>query len=134
MVIDTSAVVAILQDEPERSRFNLAIEEASSRMMSAATWVESSIVLEARYGGGGLAGFDLFVDRAAIEVVPVDREQARVARGAFTRFGQGRHPAGLNYGDCFSYALATVLGETLLYKGEDFQKTDVAPSVLPSAD
>jgi ribonuclease VapC len=132
MVIDTSAILAILQNEPERQRFNRAIEAAGSRMMSVATWVETAIVIDMRHGAPGLAGLDLFVDRARIELVPLDREQALVARGAFSRFGKGRHPAGLNYGDCFSYALATVLGEPLLYKGEDFGKTDVASSIPPS--
>jgi ribonuclease VapC len=131
MVIDTSALLAILQDEPERRRFNEAIEAADSRMMSVASWVEISIVIEVRFGAEGLAGLDLFVDRAGIELVPVDMEQATVARRAFSRFGKGRHLAGLNYGDCFSYALATVLGEPLLYKGKDFQRTDLTSSLPP---
>jgi ribonuclease VapC len=131
MVIDTSALLAILQDEPERRRFNEAIEAADSRMMSVASWVEISIVIEVRFGAEGLAGLDLFVDRAGIELVPVDMEQATVARRAFSRFGKGRHPAALNYGDCFSYALATVLGEPLLYKGKDFQRTDLTSSLPP---
>jgi ribonuclease VapC len=134
MVIDTSALLAILQDEPERGSFNSAIEAADSRRMSAATWVEISIVIETRYGAEGLAGLDLFVDRAGIELVPVDLDQARAARRAYSRFGKGRHPAGLNYGDCFSYALASVLGEPLLYKGEDFQKTDAVSSLAPPAE
>jgi ribonuclease VapC len=133
MVIDRSALLAILRDEPERQQFNRAIEDSGSRMMSLATWVETAIVIDARYGAPGLAGLDLFVERARIELVPLDREQAMVARGAFSRYGKGRHPAGLNYGDCFSYALATVLGEPLLYKGGDFGKTDVASSFPPSA-
>lgn len=133
MAIDTSALLAILQNELERQPFNRAIEAAAMRRMSVASWVETSIVIDARYGGPGLAGVDLFVERARIELVPLDREQAIVARGAFSRFGRGRHPAGLNYGDRFPYALATVLGEPLLYKGEDFDKTDVASS-LPAAD
>jgi ribonuclease VapC len=101
--------------------------------MSVASWVEISIVIEVRFGAEGLAGLDLFVDRAGIELVPADMEQATVARRAFSRFGKGRHPAGLNYGDCFSYALATVLGEPLLYKGEDFLRTDVTSSLHPAA-
>lgn len=130
MVVDTSAVLAILQDEPERRRFNEAIEAADSRVMSAATFVEVSIVVEARFGAEGLHDLDLLLDRAGMELAPVDVEQARVARGAFSRFGKGRHPAALNYGDCFSYALTHVLGEPLLYKGDDFSKTDIRP-VLP---
>ena len=125
MVIDTSAVLAILQDEPERRRFAESIEAADTRWMSAATWVESSLVVEARYGSDGLRDFDRLMERIAVEIVPVDLEQARAAREAFRRFGKGRHPAGLNFGDCFSYALARMLGEPLLFKGTDFSQTDL---------
>jgi ribonuclease VapC len=132
MVIDSSALLAILYDEPERRAFNEAIGVAESRVMSAATFVEVSIVIESRFGAEGLRDLDLFIERAGIKIVPVDREQAYVARGAFSRFGKGRHAAGLNYGDCFSYALAMVLGESLLFKGRDFGQTDVMPLVPPS--
>lgn len=125
MVIDTSAVLAILQNEPERRRFAEAIEAADSRRMSAATWVESSIVIEARYGSDGLRDFDRLMERIAVEIVPVDLEQARAAREAFRRFGKGRHAAGLNFGDCLAYALARTLGEPLLFKGTDFSQTDL---------
>jgi ribonuclease VapC len=91
-----------------------------------------SIVIESRYGAEGLRELDLFVDRAGIELVSVDAEQGQVARSAFSRFGKGRHPAGLNFGDCFAYALARVLGEPLLYKGDDFPQSDVASFVPPS--
>ena len=131
MVIDTSALLAILSDEPERREFNEAIEAADSRTMSVATFVEVSIVIESRYGAEGLRDLDLFLERAGVELASVDVEQARVARRAFSRFGKGRHPAGLNYGDCFAYALATVLGEPILYKGDDFSQTDVAAAVPP---
>jgi ribonuclease VapC len=126
MIVDTSALLAILQDEPERRRFNEALADADSRRMSAATFVEVSIVIETRFGVEGLHHLDLFLERAGIELAPVDAEQARVARAAFSRFGKGRHPAALNFGDCFSYALAQVLGEPLLFKGDDFAKTDIA--------
>jgi ribonuclease VapC len=126
MVIDTSALLAILQDEPERRAFNEAIEAADSRRLSTATWVETSIIVESRYGAEGLRDLDLLISKASIDLVPVDVEQAHIARLAFSRFGKGRHPAGLNYGDCFSYALATALGEPLLYKGGDFARTDIA--------
>lgn len=132
MVIDTSALLAILLDEPERRAFNEAIDAAESRVMSAATFVEVSIVIESRYGAEGLRDLDLFIERAGIELAAVDAEQAHAARRAFSRFGKGRHRAGLNYGDCFPYALATVLGEPLLYKGDDFPHTDVAPFVPPA--
>jgi ribonuclease VapC len=125
IVIDTSAVLAILQDEPERRAFNEAIEAAERRVMSTATLVETSIVIEARYGADGLRDLDLFVAKADIELASVDVEQAHAARRAFTEFGRGRHPAGLNYGDCFAYALAKVLQAPLLYKGADFAATDV---------
>lgn len=134
MVLDTSALLAILADEPERRAFNEAIEAADSRMMSAATFVEISIVTESRHGAEGLRDLDLFISRAAIQLVPVDAEQAHVACRAFSRFGKGRHPARLNYGDCFSYALATVIGEPLLYKGDDFGKTDVTPATPGSPE
>ena len=129
MVIDTSALIAVLGDEPERERFVDAIEAAETRQMSAATFVEASIVLEVRHGAEGVRLFDLFVDRAGIEVVPVDDDQAREARRAFARFGKGRHAAGLNFGDCFAYALAVTAGESLLFKGDDFSKTDVESAV-----
>ena len=129
MVLDTSAILAILLDEPERRAFNEAIEAAESRVMSAATFVEVSMVIEARHGAEGLRDLDVFLEKARVELAAVDSGQAHVARRAFSRFGKGRHPAGLNYGDCFSYALATVLGEPLLYKGDDFRHTDITPFV-----
>ncbi len=125
MVIDTSSLVAILDGEPDRRAFIEAIEAADSRHMSVATFVESSIVIEARHGAEGLRDLDRFAALASIELVPVDVEQAQIARGAFTRFGKGRHRAALNYGDCFSYALAIFLGEPLLCKGDDFKHTDL---------
>ncbi len=124
MVLDTSALLAILQDEPERRGFNEAIESADARLMSVATFVEISIVLEARHGAEGVRDLDLFMERAAIDLVPVDVEQARIARRAFARYGKGRHRAGLNFGDCFTYALANVLGEPVLCKRDDFARTD----------
>lgn len=131
MVIDTSALLAILQDEPERRRFNQAITGADSRLLSTASFVELSIVLQARHGAEAVRDLDLFVERARIELVPVDAEQARVARHAFARFGKGRHRAGLNYGDCFAYSLATLRGQVLLFKGNDFKRTDVGRLRVP---
>lgn len=129
MVIDTSALLAILLDEGERRAYSKDIEAAASRVMSAATLVEISIVIESRFGAEGLHDLDLLIDRAGIEIADVDLEQAKVARRAFSRYGKGRHPAGLDYGDCFSYALAITRGESLLYKGEDFARTDVVPAL-----
>ncbi len=125
MVVDTSALIAILQAEPERRGFIETIEAAVSRRISVATFVESSIVIEARYGTEGVRDLDHFMNRAEIERIAVDSEQGEIARSAFSRFGRGRHRAALNYGDCFSYALATILGEPLLCKGDDFRHTDV---------
>ena len=125
MVIETSAILAILQREPERRRFLEAIEAADSVRMSVASFVESSIVIESRYGAEGLHDLDRFISRANIELISVDGEQGQLARSAFSRFGKGRHRAGLNYGDCFSYAAAINQGEPLLSKGDDFIHTDV---------
>jgi ribonuclease VapC len=125
MVIDTSAILAILQREPERRSFLEAIEAAESTRMSVASFVETSIVIESRYGSEGLRDLDRFISRASIELVPVDSEQGQLARSAFSRFGKGRHRAGLNYGDCFSYAAAINLAEPLMCKGDDFIHTDV---------
>lgn len=124
MVIDCSALLAILQDEPERRRFNEAIEAAAERLLSVATFLEVCIVIDARFGPPGLHHVDLFLDRADIELVDVDAAQARIARDAYSRFGKDRHPAGLNFGDCFSYALANTRRLPLLFKGEDFARTD----------
>jgi len=127
MVIDTSALLAILQDEPERRAFNEAIEAAASRVMSVVSFVEASIVIESRYGAEGLRELDRFIDRAGIELVGADPEQGKLARDAFSRFGKGRHPAALNFGGCFAYALARSLAEPLLFKGDDFSRTDLPP-------
>lgn len=129
MVIDTSALMAILQREAESRDFNEAIESASARLLSAGNFVEVSIVAEVRAGAEGLRELDHFLETARIEVVDVDRRQALEARRAFTLYGKGRHPAGLNFGDCFAYALAKLETQTLLYKGEDFSKTDLTPAI-----
>lgn len=126
MVLDTSALLAVLLDEPERRSFNEAIEAADSVQLSVASFVEASIVLESRFGGDALRQLDLYLDRAGIELIEVDVEQARIARRAFSQFGKGRHEAALNYGDCFAYALARAYGRTLLFTGDEFAKTDVA--------
>ena len=127
MILDTSALLAVLQDEPERERYVEAIETATSCAMSVVSQVEASILLLTRRGPDAVRAFDLFVARAAIELMPVDAEQALLARQAYRAFGKGRHAARLNFGDCFAYALSQATGEPLLYKGSDFGRTDVTP-------
>jgi ribonuclease VapC len=127
MVIDTSALVAILEQESDADGLLRRLAAAGARRISAATLLETAIVLEARSGERGGEQLDLFLARAQIEVEPVTAEQVRVARKAWRRYGKGSgHAARLNFGDCFSYALAHSLGEDLLYKGADFSHTDVA--------
>ncbi len=125
MIIDTSAVLAILQDEPESPQIRQAIEGDPIRLMSAATSLEASMVVEARFGEAGGRELDLLLHVAQVEVVAVDREQTDVARDGFRRYGKGRHRAALNFGDCFSYALVRVSGEPLLFKGQDVLHTDI---------
>jgi ribonuclease VapC len=125
IVIDTSAIVAILRAEPDASRFAEVIGEAERCFFSAVGFLEASMVRIGR--GPAQLGDDLenLVRELAIELVPFDQHQARLSRDAFVRFGKGRHPAGLNFGDCISYALARSRGLPLLFKGEDFVKTDI---------
>ena len=125
MVIDTSAIVAILQNEAEQDAFIEAIESADICLVSAASFIEASIVILTRYGMDGILDLDLFMAKAGIEISSVDSDQANIARRAFRDFGRGRHPAELNFGDCFSYALAKSLDLPLLFKGSDFSKTDI---------
>lgn len=129
MVIDTSALAAIAFAEPERDAFIDAIAADDAPLLSAATYVEISIVVEARLGADGIRVLDSYLQRAGVAMIAVDDEQAREARRAFTRYGKGRHPAGLNFGDCFSYALAITAGEPLLFKGTNFSHTDVVPAL-----
>jgi ribonuclease VapC len=130
MVIDTSAVLAILLDEPEADDIEMAIDADPVRLMSAASYLETAIVVESRLGEPGGREFDLLLHKAGIEIVAVTAEQADAARDAWRRFGRGRHLASLNFGDCFSYALASASGEPLLFKGDDFDKTDIQRVVL----
>jgi ribonuclease VapC len=125
VIIDSSALLAILQGEPERRRFNEAIESADGCSLSTASLVETSIIVESRFGADGIRDLDLFIAKSRVTLVPVDIEQAQIARQAFRRYGKGRHPAALNFGDCFSYALARSLGEPLLFKGNDFSHSDI---------
>jgi ribonuclease VapC len=125
MVLDTSAILAILLEEPEAAQFVHLIGEDRVRLCSAVTFVEASIVLRNRKGERGQQKLDLFLRRAKVQIVAVDAKQAEVARDAYERFGKGKHPAGLNLGDCFSYALSKSANEPLLFKGGDFSKTDI---------
>ena len=125
MIIDTSAILAILFEEPDAERFVRAVAAASSRRISAATLLETTIVLESRSGPAAAHELDAFLERAQIELEPVTREQAQTARQAWRRFGKGNHSAGLNFGDCFAYALAISTREPLLFKGRDFELTDI---------
>lgn len=126
MVIDTSALVALLGMEVEAARLAAAIESDATRLISAASVVEAALVIESRYGPDGGRELDLLIAKAGLSVEPVTAQQAEIAREAWRRFGKGRHAASLNFGDCFSYALAKVTGEPLLFKGTDFPKTDLA--------
>ncbi|MFM7220091.1 MAG: type II toxin-antitoxin system VapC family toxin [Nodosilinea sp.] len=125
MVIDTSAIAAILFDEPERSELIDKIEMATTRLISAPTLLECRIVVEARKGELGRAELELFIYEAGLTVVPFNQTQVDFAALAWRRYGKGRHAAGLNYGDCFSYGLAKATGEPLLFKGRDFSQTDI---------
>jgi ribonuclease VapC len=125
VTLDPSAILAILQDEPERAEFVSLIADAPRRVISAVSVLETAMVLEGRRGDDGGSDLDLFLHRASVETIAFDEEQLRWARKAFRRFGKGRHKAGLNFGDCASYALAQCSGEPLLFKGSDFAATDV---------
>ncbi len=125
MVIDTSAVLALLLDEPEAPELEVALAHDPVRLISAATLLEASMVIEGRLGDAGGRELDLLIHRAAIEVVAFTADQLELARDAFRHFGKGRHRARLNFGDCFSYALSRSSGEPLLFKGKDFAATDV---------
>jgi ribonuclease VapC len=126
MVIDTSVLIAILLGEEEAQSFARSIAADPKRIISAFTALEAGIVIEAMKGEAGGRELDLLIHRVGIEIVPLNGEQFEVARAAWRAYGKGRHPAGLNIGDCCSYALAKVSGEPLLFKGNDFSQTDIA--------
>lgn len=129
MIVDTSALLAVLFGEKDAENYARAISETDVCRISAATFVEVSVVVESQTGDAGSRQWDLFFRTAGISIDPVTEEQAYAARQAWSEFGKGRHPAGLNFGDCFAYALAKVSGEPLLFKGQDFRKTGI-PAVL----
>ena len=122
MVLDTSAIVAIALGESERAAFLQELVEASKILISAATFVEVAIVLENRVGQTATREMEAFLRNLGTEIVSVDFVQAEQAQMAYRRYGKGRHPAALNFGDCFTYALAVVSGEVVLAKGEEFRK------------
>jgi ribonuclease VapC len=126
VVIDMSALIALLEGETGVERLEEQLLTADRLFISAATLVEAGIVVEARRGETGGRELDLLLHRLGVEIAPLDETQADLARSAWRRFGKGHHPAGLNLGDCFSYALAAATGEPLLFVGDDFSRTDIA--------
>jgi ribonuclease VapC len=129
MIIDTSALIAILHDEPDARDCAFAIEKSLNRRLSAANFVETALVIDGSRDPIASRRFDDLVKEAQIVIEPVTEAQARIAREAYRDFGEGSgHPAKLNFGDCFAYALAKAFGEPLLFKGDDFRRTDVIPA------
>jgi ribonuclease VapC len=128
VILDSSAVLAVLFREADAEKYAEIIRQAESCKVSAATFVELCMVIEAVDGPAGIVDCDTFFRGIGIRIEPFTEEQAYAARQGFSQFGKGRHAAGLNFGDCFSYALAKISGEPLLFKGNDFRKTDVEPA------
>lgn len=130
IALDTSALTAVVFGEPDAAHFTASmLANTGDCVLSAATLVEAGIVVEAKQGPSAAQDLRLLLDQIGAEVVPVDAAAASVAVGAWQRFGKGRHPAALNLGDCFSYAAATIAGAPLLYKGDDFTKTDISRAI-----
>lgn len=125
MILDSSALVAILLQEPDAGAISRAIEQSTPRLLSAANFVESAIVIESRRRETGAVDLDRLLARASIEIAPITVEIAQMARIAYRFYGKGRHAAGLNFGDCFTYALAKVTGYPVLAKGPEFARTDI---------
>jgi ribonuclease VapC len=125
MIVDTSALIAILYGEPEAAAFAQIIHDADICRISVANYVELSMVIESQLGPAGMGQTDAFFRRAGIAIEPVTLEHGYLARQAFVDFGKGRHKAGLNFGDCFAYALSKATGEPLLFKGNNFGLTDI---------
>jgi ribonuclease VapC len=128
MVVDSSALLAIMFLEPEAQRFTRLIQASRAPLLSAANFLEASILIESRRGIAKRGLLDAFVAESGIRLEPVTRAQALIAREAYRRFGEGDHPAGLNFGDCFAYALAKERNLPLLFKGADFARTDLDPA------
>jgi ribonuclease VapC len=130
VVIDTSALIAILFGEPEALLFSRAIADESRNLISAFSVLETGIVVEARKGESGGREFDLLLHRAQIKIVAMNADQVELARAAWRKYGKGNHPAGLNIGDCCAYALAKHSAEPLLFKGNDFSRTDIRAAMI----
>jgi len=126
VILDSSAILAVLRAEPEALKFSRAIASAARRLVSAASYLEAAIVIDSSRSAISSRRFDDFFRAAGVAVEPVTPRQAEIARHAYRDFGKGRHKAGLNFGDCFAYALAKEMDEPLLFKGTDFARTDVA--------
>ena len=131
MIVDSSAIMAVILQEAGEDAILSAMLTAAPCRISAGTWLETYIVVEQKTPPSVLARFETLLAKLALEIVPVSVEQAQTARVAYRRFGRGNHPARLNYGDCFAYALAKVTGEPLLFKGNDFAQTDITPALRP---
>ena len=133
IAVDTSAIIAILLDEPESEAFKAVLGASAGNFCSMVTFVESFMASTGRFARGSLDLHSEFMSDLGIATVPLGQDQADSAAEAFLRFGKGRHPAKLNLGDCFSYALAKSLNAPLLYKGEDFAQTDIASAIAAGA-
>jgi len=134
MVVDSSALLAVLFGEEDSASFIEALATGERKYISSLNFFEAAVVVEARKGENGAKAFSSLTANAELEVLPFDAGQAEIALAAWRRFGKGRHPAGLNLGDCAGYALAVTLNELLLFKGEDFSQTDVAVYPAVSGD
>ena len=126
MIVDASALIAILLAEPTAERLRFALASVTQRIVSAATVLEAAMVMDGRKGAAGGEELDALLRELGIRIAPFDEEQLQWARLAFRMYGKGRHPAGLNFGDCFSYALSKATGRPLLFVGDDFARTDIA--------
>ena len=129
MIVDTSALLAVIFNEPDEPRVAAAMVDAASLRMSAANWVEAALVVDSRRSPRAKARFEDLIEELGVELMPVTIEAASLSRIAHVDYGRGNHPARLNYGDCFAYALAKMTGEALLFIGSDFAQTDIEPAL-----
>ena len=129
MVVDSSAILVVLLEEPEADTFLKHLQADFRPLLSAANWLDLAIIIDGRKGPQWLPDLDAFLEGLGITTVAVNLTQVRIAREAYVRFGKGNHPAGLNFGDCFAYALAREHDVPLLFKGADFDKTDIRPAL-----